>query len=306
MIGGRFARWRSLLPALGGALFLGVSGVVSLGCAGAWLALFPMLPHDLGGAPDLDPAAHRVRIAVAPRDSVDGWYLPGRNGATLLMLHGYGRTHARMWRYAGFLRPPGYGVLAIDFRSSRLRDRRPTTLGAYELPDAEAALGWLERRAPRDRIGLFGESLGASVALALAARHPEVGAVAADCPFATGRMALEESCERWLHVPRWPAAPLMRWLGRRMSGRDPEALDVLSAAAALRTRPLFLVASERDDRFSTDQAVDLWRAAGAKDSLWVVPGAGHNEAWLKDRARYERRLLGFFDRHLARGAAPVG
>src|SRR5690242_6813848 len=99
----------------GGALFLGVTGVVALGFASAWTALFPSLPRDLAGAPDLDPTAEHVRIEVAPGDSIDGWYLPGSNGSTLLMFHGYGRRHDRMWRYARFLRPQGYGVLAIDF-----------------------------------------------------------------------------------------------------------------------------------------------------------------------------------------------
>lgn len=290
----------------GGALFLGVSGVAALAGASAWMALFPALPRDLAGAEDLDRQAQHVRIEVAPRDSVDGWYLPGRNGATLLMFHGYGRMHDRMWRYAQFLRPAGYGMLTIDFRSSRARDRKPTTLGAYELPDAEAALAWLERRAPGERIGLFGESLGASVALMLAARHPEVIAIAADCPFASARLAIEESSERWLHVPRWPAAPMARWLGMAVSGHDPEALDVVPAAVALRERPLFFVACECDDRFSTAQSRSLWQAAGEKDTLWVVPDAGHNEAWLKHRERYQRSLLEFYALHLRPRPVPAG
>lgn len=293
--------WREVLakpPVWGGAIFLGMSGAVGAFVAVSWLSLFPFLPHDLAGAPDFDARAEHVRIEVAPRDSIDGWYLPGTNGATLLMFHGFGRMHDRMWRYAQFLKPQGYGILAIDFRSSRARDRKPTTLGAYELPDAEAALAWLERRAPHDRIGLFGESLGASVALTLASRHPEVVAVAADCPFSSGKEAVEESSERWLHVPRWPTAMIARSVGRTVSGYDPEALDVRIAATALRDRPLFLVASVNDDRFSLNQSHSLWEAAGSKDTLWVVDHAGHNEAWLKQRERYERSLLAFYALHL--------
>ena len=289
----------------GGALFLGVSGVVALGFASAWTALFPALPQDLAGAADLDPQAEHVRIEVAPRDSIDGWYLPGSNGSTLLMFHGYGRRHDRMWRYARFLRPDGYGVLAVDFRSSRATDRKPTTLGAYEVPDAEAALAWLERRAPADRIGLFGESLGGAVALTLAAGHPEVVAVVADCPFASGTLAIEESSERWLHLPRALTAPMARQLGRVVSGHDPGALDVVPAAAALRDRPLFFVACECDNRFSLAQSRSLWHAAGEKDTLWVVPGAGHNEAWLRNRERYERSVLEFYALHLRPRAVPA-
>jgi hypothetical protein len=157
---------------------------------------------------------------------------------------------------------------------------------------------------------IYGESLGASVGLVLAGRRPEVVAAVADCPFASARLAIEETCERCLHVPRWPLAGILRELGRDVSGCDPGDLDVRPAAAALRDRPVFFIASTDDDRFSPDQARGLWRAAGAKDPLWIVPGAGHNQAWQLHRERYERDVLRFLARALAahagfaRGGAP--
>jgi len=274
--------------------FVGSALVIFL-AGSTWVALFPGVPVDLGGAPNLDRRAERVRIAVAAGDSVDGWYLAGTRPATILMLHGYGRDHHRMWRYASFLHPAGYGILAIDFRSSRAVNRKPTTLGHYELEDARAALDWLERD-PRTRGGrllLFGESLGGSVALALAGERPEIAAVAADCPFESGARALEDACERWAHVPRWPSALIAAAIGDALTGYDPRHLDVLSAASELHGRPMFLIACEHDDRLSTAQARHIWQAAGGTGSLWVLPDCGHNEAWRAHRLEYERRMLGF-------------
>ncbi|MBI5709047.1 MAG: alpha/beta fold hydrolase [Candidatus Eisenbacteria bacterium] len=269
-----------------------------LGGGLAWLALYPVLPRDLGGAEDLDARARHVRIAVAPRDSLDAWYLPGDGRASVLLLHGYGRTHARMWRYGQFLRRAGYGVLAPDFRSSRAARRLPTTLGHYELADAGAALGWLRGQPGAGRLGVLGESLGGSVALVLAARAPDVVAVVADCAFASGREALEESCERWAHLPRWPAAMLARRMSRRATGCDPYGVDVVPAVAALGARPVFFIQALDDDRFSPGQVRELWKAAGSKDPLWLIPGAGHNQGWVRHRAVYERRVRAFFDRAL--------
>ncbi len=272
--------------------------VGGLGGGLAWLALYPVLPRDLGGADDLDVRARHVRVAVAPHDSLDAWYLPGDGRASVLLLHGYGRTHARMWRYGEFLHRAGYGVLAPDFRSSRAAHRLPTTLGHYELADAEAALGWLRAQPGAGRIGVLGESLGGSVALLLAARDPDVAALIADCAFASGREALEESCERWAHLPRWPTAGVVRWLNQRATGRDPYRVDVMPAAAALGARPVFFIQALEDNRFSPGQARELWKAAGAKDPLWLIPGAGHNEGWVLHRAVYEQRVRAFFDLHL--------
>lgn len=281
-------------------LILAGSAVVLFLAGSTWLALYPGVPRDLGGVPNLDARAEHVTIPVGAGDHVDAWRIRGTKPATIVLFHGYGRDHTRAWRYARFLQRAGYGVVAVDFRSSRLADRKPTTLGYYELEDARATLEWVERTAgtPAPAFGLFGESLGGSVALALAAERPEIRAVAADCPFESGSRALEDSFERWAHVPRWPAAPIAAAMAGAITGHDPRSLDVTAAATKLRDRPLFLVSCARDDRLSSAQALDLWRAAGAKDSLWWLADCGHNEAWLAHRAEYERRVLAFYDAHL--------
>ena len=279
-------------------LVLSISAVALFAAGSGWLVFYPPVPQDLDGAPNLDSVARAVRIPVAG-DSLDGWYLAGRRPGVVIVFHGYGRDHTRAWRYAQFLTRAGYGVLTVNFRSSRARDRKPTTLGVYELPDAEAALAWVESGPLGGAaIGVLGESLGGSVGLVLAARHPEIAAVVADCPFASGRRAIEDAIERWAHLPRQPFGSLACGCARIATGCDPCALDVTAAAESLRSRPLFFVHAARDDRFSTAQARDLWRAAGAKDELWLVE-VGHTEAWQAHRVEYERRVLGFFARAFA-------
>jgi dipeptidyl aminopeptidase/acylaminoacyl peptidase len=282
-------------------LFFAISALAIFAAASAWLALYPGVPRDLGGAVDLDRTARRVSIPVGD-DTIDGWVFGGTRREVVLLFHGYGRDHTRAWRYAAFLLRAGYGVVTVDFRSSRVHDRKPTTLGHYESIDAEATLEWVERDPAlrRDRIGVLGESLGGSVALWLAARHPEIAAVVADCPFATGARAIEDATERWAHVPRWPAAALARAGGRVLTGYDPGALDAIAAAESLRSRPLLFIHALRDDRFAPEQARDLWRAAGAKDEIWLLP-EGHNQAWRLHGAEYERRVLAFFGRYLGEG-----
>lgn len=282
-------------------LVLSTSAAAALAVGGAAaLALYPLLPSDLGGAPNLDRRARRVRVPLAGGDALDGWHLEGTRDSVVVVFHGYGRTHHRAWRYAAFLERQGHHVVTVDFRSSRWRDRRPTTLGHFEMDDARATLEWVRREPSlaRLRIGLLGESLGGAVALTLAAEAEEVRAVVADCAFASGRRALEESCERWARLPAQPSATVLRSLALAVTGKDPWALDPAGAAARLCDRPLFLIHGERDNRLSPAQAHDLWRAAGAKDPLWIVPGVGHNEAWLFHRDLYEERVNAFFARHL--------
>jgi len=276
-----------------------VSGAVVSAMGGALaIALYPPLPRDLGGAPDLDGAAERVTIPVAGDTGLDAWVLPGTRRAVIVLFHGFGRTHHRAWRYAAFLRRLGVHLVTFDFRSSRGYGRKPTTLGAHEVRDAAAVLDWVldSPRFAGCRVALHGESLGAAVALDLAARRPEVVAVVADGAFATAGQALEDACTRWAGVPARPSTRLLRSLGRAATGHDPGAFAPLDVAHRLADRPVFFIHGTDDDRIGEAQARALWAAAGAKDPLWIVQGAGHNEAWRLRRADYEALVSAFLAR----------
>ena len=289
------------------ALTLALSALALFLAGSGWLALYPGLPRDLGGAPDLDGAAERVRIPVGEDDHLDGWLLRGERPGVIVLLHGYGRDHHHEWRYAQFLRRDGWTLLAVDFRSSRARQRKPTTLGFWELADARATLDWVEREGglSGQRVALFAESLGGSVAIALAAERPEVVAVAADSPFATGAQAIADACRFEAHVPAWPTAPLARALGRLVTGHDPGAFDATAALRAYGDRPLLLIQSGAQDRLGLGEVGDLERAAGRDAEVWRVPDAGHNRAWIVHTAEYERRVRAFFRAHLPAPGPPA-
>ncbi len=278
---------------------------VVFGVAVTRLVLYPVLPQDLGGAENLDARAHHVRIPLPDGDQLDGWHLAGGGRGALLLLHGFGRTHDRMWRYGDFLNRAGYDLLAVDFRSSRRRARMPTTLGHHELPDAQAALDWLHAlpSLAGQPVGVLGESLGGSVALLLAARNPDVAAVIVDGAFANAAAALHDSCERWAGLPGAPTTAMLRWIGRRVTGHDPGSVDVLVACERLAARPVMVIHSSEDDRLSSAHATALWHAVGATGPLWLIHGAGHNEGWRRQRGLYEELVLAFLERPM-RGLGP--
>ena len=291
------------------ALVLAFTALVLFLAGSAWLALYPGVPPDLGGVADLDDRAEKVRIPVGGGDQLDGWLLRGSRPGIVVLFHGYARDHHHEWRYAQFLRHDGWTVLAPDFRSSRRHDRKPTTLGYWELQDARATLDWVRAQpAFRERpLAIFGESLGGSVALVLAAERPDVAAVVVDSPFADGVSAIEDALRYEVRVPGWLAAPIARALARIVPGRGLGVLNAIAAERALGTRPLLLIQSGIEDRFGIAQVRRLEQAADSSATIWRVSDAGHNNAWRVHRAEYERRVRAFFLAHLVtrRDAPPA-
>ena len=276
-------------------IILALSALLLFLAGSFWLALYPTVPADLGGVESLERGARRVAIPVGEDDRVLAWAQPGTKRALVVLFPGYARDHRRMSRYAQFLHRAGYATLAVQFRSARTRDRKPTTLGFWELRDARAVLDWIaaQPRYAGYRVALMGESLGGAVALVVAVEHPEVVAVVADCPFANGRLAIEDGLSAVYHLPRWPTTDLAILLGRVLTGHDPAALDPAKALSALGERPVLLIQGAVEDRFSLRQVRRLENAAGPGVESWVLLDAGHNAGWLRHRKDYELRVRMF-------------
>lgn len=276
-------------------IVLALSALLLFLAGSFWLALYPTVPADLGGIESLERGATRVAIPVGEDDRLLAWAQPGTKRALVVLFAGYARDHRRMSRYAQFLHRAGYATLGVQFRSARNKDRKPTTLGHWELHDARAVLDWIARQ-PRYsgyRVALFGESLGGAVALVVAAERPEVVAVVADCPFANGRLAIEDGFSHVYQLPRRPTTDVAILLGRLLTGHDPSALDPAQALAKLGERPVLLIQSAAQDRFSLRHLRRLENAAGPGVESWVLLKSGHNSAWSRQRQAYELRVRTF-------------
>ncbi|HEY8206227.1 MAG TPA: alpha/beta hydrolase [Myxococcaceae bacterium] len=93
--------------------------------------------------------------------------------AYAIFFHGKGPNMANpgQFEHAKRLAYLGYDVLVIDYRGFGMStDVVPTEAGIEE--DSRAALAWMTARVPRDRLFLYGHSLGAAVAIQRAAIDP--------------------------------------------------------------------------------------------------------------------------------------
>jgi uncharacterized protein len=75
------------------------------------------------------------------------------------------------------------------------------------------------------------------------------------------------------------------------------------AMPLLAPRPLLMIHGDGDTYIKPDMARALFARAGAPREFWLVEGAKHNQALSVANGEYRRRLVAFFEQHLALDAA---
>jgi pimeloyl-ACP methyl ester carboxylesterase len=142
-------------------------------------------------------------------------------------------------------------------------DRRALLYPQF-LEDAHAALYILWERPEVDtaKVALYGESLGAYLALALAGERPETRAVVAVSP--------PYSFERWLPVLQRENPDERRFVpeGWKRRWDADKVVNRFNGA-------ILFIGGDRDLTTPAWMAEDLHRRYPRRKELWIVPGAGH-------------------------------
>jgi pimeloyl-ACP methyl ester carboxylesterase len=283
----RGRRRRTKLLAIGIALV--AAQWIVLPIVGAGLAVNAPGPHAPAASALHLPGARDVVFPARDGARLAGWYVPGRNGAAVVLLHGSHGSRADTVDHLRMLARAGYGVLAYDARGHGASAGQTNALGWRGADDVAGAVAFLRRQPGVDprRIAALGLSMGAEEALRAAAGGVALRAVVAD-----GAGASTAGDERI--VSDGPIARSVTWMTMRatelLSG-DAEPAPLEDVAHAIRV-PVLLVASRRAGERRIDEA---YRSRIASARLWYVADADHTEALRAHPRAYAARVLGFLD-----------
>jgi alpha-beta hydrolase superfamily lysophospholipase len=283
------------------------------------VALGWALVHPRRAPVDTTPAAWGLAYrAVVFRSRTDrvplsGWWIPAARPSPLavILAHGYGdnRLDASVPGSALMraLHAMGANVLTFDFRASGESGGSEVSIGEFEVRDLLGAVDWTRRTHPAQskRIVLLGFSMGAVVALMAGEADPGVSGVIADSPFAALGPYLRANLPVWTHLPSFPFDPVILTLVPLITGLDPAKVDPEAHMRAFGSRPVLLIAGTADRTIPDRNSLALARAAapGQDVRLWLVPGAGHIQAFRRQPAAYLAHLYRFL-RRLDPGVAP--
>ena len=244
---------------------------------------------------DADLGARKEAVTLTSADDVRlrGWYVPSRNRAAVIAMHGTGSSRLGVVQHARMLARHGYGVLALDLGGHGESDGRSTSAPWTMDEDIVAAVRWVAARrdvSPK-KVALLGVSMGAEVAVRVAARHRDVRAIVAE-GLRGGAKDASAAGESWLEVAQLAALGAVSSL---LTGEDAGSdADLVERIAP---RPLMLISAGRDVEEDINRV--FVRRAGASTEHWNLPDAAHASAIGTDPEGYERRVIAFLDRALS-------
>lgn len=227
---------------------------------------------------------------------LEGWYIPSRNGAAVVLLHGLGGNRLAVAYHAETLARAGYGVLLFDLRGHGSSGGRRFVRGAEAVEDVAAAVAFVGRRHDvQARIGVMGVSVGGMLAIQAAARTTAVRAVAADGAILgtvddlPPPVGLLDSLWRYPMERYYQAA--IDWFSR--SPRPPANTKALTRVAG---RPVLLISAGRglEQRLTRH----FYEAAARPKQIWELPHAAHATGWAAEPEAYGRVMLDFFGQAL--------
>jgi fermentation-respiration switch protein FrsA (DUF1100 family) len=274
-------------------------GLVLGTAAAAWLAgsvLIRVQPRDVALAPAL--GASPVALATPDGHPVAASFIDGAGRGAVLLLHGIGGDRRDMAARAAWLHARGYAVLLIDLPGQGASPAASVTFGLNEAQGVSAALGWLRRRLPGQRIGVVGVSLGGAATL-LCRDCASLDAVVLESVYPTIEEAVENRLRMRLSRLGVPLARLLLLQLPLRLGIAPQELHPIARVGGLRV-PVLIAAGAADRHTTLPETLRLYAAAPAPKELWVVDGAGHVNLHAFAPAEYERRIGAFLDRYVGR------
>ena len=235
-----------------------------------------------------------VSFTTADGLRLEGWYVPSRNGANVIVFPGRKGPQ----KAARMLARHGYGVLLFDRRGEGASEGDPNALGWAGTRDLDAAISYLQARpgVDDDRIGGLGLSVGGEVMLQESAETDDLKAVVSE---GAGIRSVREAVDL-TGSERWSAVPVFALVTGAAavfaSDLPPPGLEDLSAEISA---PVFFIyATPGQGGESLTQT--FYEAANEPKELWSAEG-GHTGAIDAEPQEYERRVVGFFDAALLGG-----
>jgi pimeloyl-ACP methyl ester carboxylesterase len=232
------------------------------------------------------------------------WWIPhenshgenSKNHKTAILLHGYADAKVGAIAWAPLFHELGYNILALDLRAHGESGGKISSGGYWERHDLHQVINDLRARYPDQtkHLTLFGASLGAAVAIAVASERADIDAVIMESPFTDFRHAASGHFNLLgIALPQLHRAAI--WLSQKMAHANFSSIRPLDLIPKS-TSPILLIQGQADLLTSPDDQHQLERAIAQRpdgSTYWRLTDVPHLMPLSADPTGYRQRLTDF-------------
>jgi len=235
-----------------------------------------------------------VYLTTQDKLRVHGWWIktPKPAVGTLYFLHGNAENISTHFRSILWMVNQGYNAFVLDYRGYGQSQGRPGVPAVFK--DIEAGSQWIAKRVQQDYRGarhpvfIYGQSLGASLALGYAAQKPDFkqrfNGLIVEAPFSRySSIAKHVASRNWL---TWAVQYPAKWVMK--SKHDP-----IDAVSRINGTPLMVIHSADDAIIPQQFGKAVFNEAN-QPKYWVNASGPHISAAAKIETR--RAMITFLRR----------
>lgn len=255
----------------------------------------PITPKDIG--------LNFEEIIFDTRDYIKlhGWLVKCGNESrgTIIYLHGVGDCKITGLPFTKLFHDNGYNVFLYDLRRHGESGGDYCTYGFNEKYDLTDVINYLFSRKDLHlgKIGVFGTSMGAAVAIQTAAIDERISAVVAENSFATLRSIFDDYQKRIVKIPFHYLRNIVIIRSERIAKFKAREVSPLKSVTEINI-PVLFVYGMQDKHINYKNSIALYENAGKQKEIYVIEHAEHNDMWDIGGKNYHNKLLEYFGKYL--------
>jgi len=242
-------------------------------------------------------------FTITTKDSLllRGWYIASDTPpkGTILYLHGIGDNKALGLPLAKLLCENGYNVAMFDLRAHGESEGKYCTYGYYEKYDVQLVLDFLFSKKDFNvgKIGVFGLSMGAAIALQTAAIDQRISVVVAENSFASLRSIFDDYQKRIIKLPFHYLRNAIIARAESIALFEAKSVHPLASVKNISV-PILYIVGKQDTKIHPHYSELLYENTNAPKEIFTVENAGHANVREVAGKKYDNTLLSFFERRL--------